>query len=368
LSFFDEGDDTQIRAQRPRRSASPGRSAPADHQQMIVRRSVALGAGLVIVIVLGFGIKGCLDSQHKDALTSYARNVNALVSEADTQVSQRFFALISGAQGKDPLNVEVQINQYRDMAVQEAHQAHGYNVPSEMTGAQGDLLLTLNLRAEALAKIANQIRGALAPGSSGQGDAGAVIAGEMEAFLASDVIYSQRVKPLIIQGLQANGIQTDQPGNSQFLPDLTWLSPATVDNRLGSSSGGGATGGAIAPGTHGHALTGVTFGGQPLSPSPTVNRLTGAGTADFTVNIANQGSNDETGVKVDLTVSGTGAPVTGTKTIDQTKAGSTASAVIPLQPAPPVGVPLRVVAKVEPVPGEGTVSNNSMTFVVVLSK
>jgi hypothetical protein len=368
LSFFDEGDETQIRAPRPRRTASPRRPAPTDHQQMMVRRGVALGAGLLIVILLGFGIKGCLDSQHKDALRSYARNVNALTSEADTQVSQPFFALLSSAHGKDPLNVEVQINQYRDMALQEAHQAQGYNVPSEMTGAQRDLLLALNLRADALGKIANQIRGALAPGSSGQGDAGAVIAGEMEAFLASDVIYSQRVKPLILQGLHSNGIQTDQPADAQFLPDLSWLSPATVDTRLGTGTGG-STGGAVAPGTHGHAVTGVTFGGQPLSPSPTVNRLTGAGTADFTVNIANQGSNDETGVKVDLTVTGgTGAPITGTKTIDQTKAGSSASVVIPLTPAPPTGVPLRVEAKVEPVPGEKVVSNNTMAFVVVLSK
>ena len=367
MSFFDEGDDTQIRAPRPRRTASPGRSAPADHQQMMVRRAVALGAGLLVVIILGFSIKGCLDSQHKDALRSYARNVNTLVTDADNQVSQPFFAPLSSVQGKSPIDVEVAINGFRDIAVQESRQARGFTVPSEMTGAQRDLLLALNLRAEALGKIANQIRGALAPGSSGQGDAGAVIAGEMGAFLASDVIYSQRVKPLIIRALTSNGIQTDPPADAQFLGDLAWLSPAVVDNRIGSG-GGAASGGAIAPGTHGHGLVGVSFGGQPLSPSPTVNRLTGAGTADFTVNIANQGTNDETGVKVDLTVSGSGAPITGTKTLDQTKAGSTASAVIPLTPAPPTGVPLRVEAKVEPVPGEKVVSNNSMTFVVVLSK
>lgn len=334
---------------------------------MMARRGVALGAGLIIVIILGFSIKGCLSSQHQDALRSYSRDISSLVGESQSQVAQPFFTALSGANGKDPLNVEVQLTNYRDLAQQEAHRAQGFSVPSEMTGAQRALLLAMDLRAEAVGKIANQIRSALAPGSSGQSNAAAIIAGDMEEFVASDVIYSQRVKPLALQALQANGIQTDQPADSQFLTDPGWISPATVASRLG---GGGSSpqAGQIAPGTHGHALTGVSFGGTPLSPSPTVNRLSGAGTADFTVNIANQGSNDERGVKVDLTVSGSGRPISGTKTIDQTKAGSTASAVIPLTPAPPTGVPLRVQAKVEGVPGEKVLSNNSMDFIVVLSK
>ena len=370
MSFFDDGDETEIRGPRPRRPApdgSPGGDYVPDHQTMMVRRGVAAGVALVVAIVLIIGIKGCVDSQRQDALRAYGNDVGSIIGESDGQVGQPFFALLSGTAGKDPLNVEVSINNYRDMALQEARRAQALSVPGSLVGAQRAFLLVLDLRAEALGKVADQIRTAMAKGSAGQQDAANVIAGEMQEFLASDVVYSQRVKPLIAQTLSSNGISTGRPPDTNFLADLTWLDPVTVLNRL-SGGGGGATGGQVAPGLHGHALTGVSFGGQPLSPAPTVNRLTGAGSSDFTVTIANQGTNDETGVKVDLSLTGSGPALSASKTIDQTKAGANASVVIPLSATPPTGVPLRLTAKVEPVPGEKNVSNNQQSFVVVLSK
>ena len=72
-----------------------------------------------------------------------------------------------------------------------------------MASAQRDLLLALNLRVEGMTKLAALLPTAL----GGQANRPAPkIAGDMEIFLASDVIYSQRVAPLIQQTLTANGI------------------------------------------------------------------------------------------------------------------------------------------------------------------
>ena len=73
-----------------------------------------------------------------------------------------------------------------------------------MSGAQRDLLLALDFRTEGVAKVASLVRTALG-GQAKQ--ASTLIAGDMEIFLASDVIYSQRVAPLIQQTLTSNGIQ-----------------------------------------------------------------------------------------------------------------------------------------------------------------
>ena len=51
-------------------------------------------------------------------------------------------------------------------------------------------------------------------------------------MLASDVLYSDRVAPLIQQALSNAGI-TDQPVSaSQFLPDVSWLTPASAANLI----------------------------------------------------------------------------------------------------------------------------------------
>ena len=102
-----------------------------------------------------------------------------------------------------------------------------------MTAAQRDLLLVLDLRAEGLAKVASLVRTALG-GQAKQ--ASTPIAGDMEIFLASDVIYSQRVAPLIQQTLAANGIQGLSTASSRFLPNIGWLERERPSSRASPAS------------------------------------------------------------------------------------------------------------------------------------
>ena len=86
----------------------------------MVRRGVAAGVILIVVILLVVGIRGCLNSQKKQSLKDYNRNVSALVQESDDQVGQKFFQGLSAAggassatQGTATLNTEQDINQVR---------------------------------------------------------------------------------------------------------------------------------------------------------------------------------------------------------------------------------------------------------------
>ena len=171
-----------------------------------------------------------------------------------------------------------------------------------MTGAQRALELAYDLRSEALGKIA-----ARAPAALGGQEPQAVtkIAGDMELLLASDVIYSQRVAPLIQRALSAASIRGGAIASSHSLPNLGWLEPSTVETRI---SGKSSTAPANTPvtGNHGSTLTGTgaVSGGQtkPLSPSsPT--KVTVAADLAFKVTFKNIGSFQEAHVPVTLTVS-----------------------------------------------------------------
>ena len=137
-------------------------------------------------------------------MKDYNHAVSEISRESESQVSKPFFTALSGAAGKSAIDVEVQVNQLRVEAQKLASRAQGLSVPGEMVGAQRNLLSALNFRVEGMTKLAALLPTALG-GKSKQ--ASTEIAGDMEIFLASDVIYSQRVAPLIQETLRSDGIQ-----------------------------------------------------------------------------------------------------------------------------------------------------------------
>lgn len=195
----------------------------------MVRRRVAAGAAVVLLIIIVLVINGCLKSQKEQSLRNYNRDVNRIVGESETQVSKPLFTALAGASGKSALDVEVQIDQLRIAAQNVAARAKGLSVPGDMANAQRALLLALDLRLEGMTKVAALVPTALG-GKNRQ--TAAQIAGDMEIFLASDVVYSQRVAPLIQQTLSSNGIHGLRTSASRFLPNLGWLDANTTFARL----------------------------------------------------------------------------------------------------------------------------------------
>jgi hypothetical protein len=327
----------------------------------MVRRRVAAGAGIVLLIAIVLIVNGCLKSQKQQALKDYNQKVSQLAQESAEQVSRPLFAALTGAGGKSALNVEVQIDQLRTQAQELAGKAKGLSVPGEMAATQRDLLLVFDLRVEGLNKVAALLPTAL----GGQGkQAGAQIAGDMEIFLASDVVYSQRVAPLIQQTLAAGGVHGLGITSAHFLPNLGWLDPTTAVARISGQAASSTQNGAAVTGNHGSALTGVSVGTNTLSPEPTLNHITGGTNPTFTLQVENSGEFNETSVKADVTVTVAGKQFKASHIIEKTEPGKTVSVAIPVTGVP-LGVAAKIEAFVEGVPGENDLENNKGTFVAI---
>jgi hypothetical protein len=328
---------------------------------MMVRRRVAAGIGVVLLILIALLINGCLKSGRESALKEYNRGASQLVQESDQQVARPLFETLAGASGKSPLDVEEEVNQLRLLAQTQASHAQSMSVPSEMQSAQRNLLLAFNLRSEGLTKIANLVRTAL--GGAGK-QPSTYIAGAMELFLTSDVIWSQRVAPLIQQALADDGIHDQSTAGTQFLPNLGWLEPSVVLARLTGQATGSAASSQIAPGTHGSALIGVSVGSTALEPSPALNHISGGSNPTFTVKVEDSGSNPETGVKVEVSVTAGGKQYKASHVINKTEPGATANVDIPVEGVPQ-GAAARISVYIQPVPGEANDENNKGTYLAV---
>lgn len=327
----------------------------------MVRRRIAAAVGVVLLIVIVLLVNGCLKRGKQQALEKYNSEVGRIAQESQAQVSRPLFATLAGASGKSALEVGQRVDEDRQTAEQQAEQARKLSVPGSMTGAQRNFLLAMNMRVEGLSKIANLVRTALG-GQAPQ--AASSIAGAMEIFLASDVVYSQRVAPLITEALASGGVSAQSTQASRFLPNLSWLQTSTVKAKL---TGETPSGGAVTPGTHGHSLKGVSVGTNTLAAQPTLNHVSGGANPTFTVMVENAGSNPQTNVKVDVSVTSEGKTLTASHLIDKTEPGSTTNVDIPVTGVA-LGSASRVSVNIEPVPGETDTENNKGTYLVIFQK
>jgi hypothetical protein len=368
LSFFEEDDEPRTRSQpRPRRTTTPP-AAGAQQQALVVRRAVALGAGVLVLILLVVLVRGCVNTRHENALRDYNHEVSSIAAESQDQVGRAFFDLLSRPGAESATDLQTAISGYREQAETQLAQAKRLSTPGDMKGAQQSLLIVLESRRDGLDVIANQIRTALGEGDA-SGDAITAIAAEMQVFLASDVLYDMRVIPFIKAALDKAGVEGQEIGDSNFLSDVSWLAPATVASKLGQeapSQGGQA--GEPAPGLHGNGLESVSVGDVTLQPG-VANRIPAKPAPVFTVRFVNQGENDEFDVKVVVTVEGTGfKAIRVERTVDTVARGQTAEATLALPKTPPIGQAVTIKVQVRAVPGEQKTDNNRAEYPAIFTQ
>jgi hypothetical protein len=340
----------------------------ADQQTLLLRRAIAIGGLIILVVLLFIAVRSCASSRQENALKDYNREVSSIVRESDSQVGAPFFELLGQAGDESPQDLQTNISGYRVQAEAQLKQAKDLDVPGEMKSAQQALLMALEFRRDGLGYIAERIRTALGDEGEAANDAITQIAGEMQMFLASDVLYQARTAPFIKHALDDAEIGGQKIATSRFLPGIEWLSEATVAAQLGQtlSSGGSSGSKTPAPGLHGTGLQGVTIGDTTLQPDAP-NRVTAAADTPIVVKFTNQGENDEFDVKVTLTVEGGDKPIKASRTVDTIAKGQTAEASLTLGKAPPVGTAVTVKVTVAKVPGEQKTDNNTATYDVLFT-
>ena len=106
--------------------------------------------------------------------------------------------------------MQTQVNAQRADAEQLVQRARDTDHPDELDSAHGWLVEALQFRADAIEKVAAALPEALGD-QRGSSDAINAIAGQMQALLASDVIYLQRTVPGLLSAYKEQGIEETLP-------------------------------------------------------------------------------------------------------------------------------------------------------------
>lgn len=321
----------------------------------MLRRGLALGGGLVVLILIVLGVKGCLDARANRELSDYARNVAQIVEETQ-RTSESFFGKLEDPGTLSVREFVTEVNADRGAMNGFVSRVDSLSAPGDMGRAQKNLELVYELRGSAMTQISDRMSTAL--GDAGAKEATAAIAKQMEGLLASDIVYENVVRPEIDGVLAANGIDDSDVPKSSFLPDGTkWLEEDSVASALGEVSGASE---ASTGGTHGLGLGVVIVNGTELAEgAPAV--ISGEETVEVEVQVENQGESTENGVEVEVSVDGANSLHDSIETI---AAGETGAVTIPLTPAPKGTVTIEV--KVETVPGEQISENNEASYSVTI--
>jgi hypothetical protein len=341
-----------------------------------VRRGIAVGGGFLVLLLLFFGIRGCQASQKEQGFKDYVRDAEELVAESDQQ-STALFDLLENP-GNSEVDFTSNINGSKVQAEQLVDRAKSLDVPDELKGAHDRLEDTLEFRRDGLDGIARVAAGTDTGDSADEETSpDKLVAAQMQAFLTSDVIYSQRFLPDLLGSIEDEDLENDvpvpasltDPETIAFLPTIDWLDPSFVGDRLGAIGTGGSDEPAT-PGLHGNGLGTVT-----VQPSGTQLVEGSAAQIPFTedvsfdIEIADQGDQPEADVVVSVEIAASsGEPIQLEETLDAINPGESKVVNVPLAETPPIGESVDITVRVEPVPGEEKTDNNEATFTAIFSR
>jgi hypothetical protein len=361
LSFLDEPDEPA----RPRRR--PPRGPSADRQTLMLRRTIALVGGLLLLVLLIFGIRGCLNARSEAAMEDYADSAAEVLRESKLDGDALFELLQSSGGTDEAVNVENTLNGYRVQATERVERAQDLDVPGDMEQAQEYLLEVLELRRDGMAQVADYVPQALGDQERRQGTAR--ITGAMQIFLASDTIDQLRFRPTFDEALEAKDITPPRLPESEFVPDTQWVDAEFVADQVNAlrTGTGGAGDEEAAPGLHGNGLAAVSLGGTQLTPGASASVQLSEDLA-FEIQVQNQGENTENDVQVRVTVGEGDDAIELDEPIDTIAAGEIQTVTIPLAEQPPTGQNVPITVEVRPVPGEEKTDNNTQEFSVIFTR
>lgn len=332
---------------------------------------LGVGIGVVVLILLFLLVKGCSSIRKENAYKDYVREVAADVQQSQ-QESDAVFGLLRQPGDQSAVDLQNSINGFRSEAARLADRAQKRDVPGEVKDGHRYLVDALEFRRDGIAAVGNLLPTAL--GDQGAGTAVQRIAAQMRTFDASDVLITTRFLPNLYAAVKKEGLANDVPipqalrSPKGFLPDVDWLRPTVVADRIARIKGGGSATEATTPGLHGTGLVSTTVqpSGKALSPSGTTDIPATKGLS-FDVQVQNQGENDEKDVTATLTITGAGKAVKVDSQIDSIARGASATASVPLPSLPTTGRPVTIKVTVKAVPGEKKTDNNTQEYQAVFT-
>jgi hypothetical protein len=331
----------------------------------MVRRTIALVGGVILLILFVLLVRGCLDTRKENAIKNYANDSAELVRASKLE-GDSLFKLLQGEGGTDQATSIINsLNAYRVDSSELVDRANRLDVPGDLNDAQSELVEVLELRRDGFADITDALRVAL--GDQDRREGSDDVAKQMQVFLASDIVDTQRFRRELFDVLREESLSAPQLPRTGFVPDIQWLQPDFVADQVNALRTGTAGGGDAAPGLHGNGIAGVTLGGVALAPGGSAS-VQLSGDLAFEIQVQNQGENTENDVTVRVTVGDGGDADTREETIPTIAPGEIQTVTIPLDKTPPTGQNVPVTVEVEPVPGEQKTDNNTLECQVIFTR
>ena len=101
----------------------------------MVRRTIAIGGGLLVLILLIFGFRGCLDARKERAMEDYVRGSNELIKLSKAESRQLFDILSAPSDTDQTVNRQNQANALRVDSATLSDRARDLDVPDELSNA-----------------------------------------------------------------------------------------------------------------------------------------------------------------------------------------------------------------------------------------
>ena len=345
---------------------------PPTRQQIRARQAILAIGAIVLIVLIVIAFRGCLNARQDRAFENYVSDLSSITAETQ-QLSESLFRTLSGEGTSSDIGLAGEVS--GDVGVMQSllDRAEGLDAPDEIAGAQEQIVLSYELRTDALEGIAAQVDKL---GGTQQGDAVDAIYTQIRVLSAGDILFA-RARDQIEQALTDEEIVIpDGVPESQFLPtpgennEPDYLDPAAVDSAFTGAAGSGGSGPVSDSQCQGDGEThglGLVDGESTLQPSGTALTDGGAVTAgqgddSLEVAVQNQGTADESGI--DVTVSSDDGSIDSTETISTIAAGDTETVSIPLGATPQAGDSLTLEVSVTPVGCEEIEDNNEASYPV----
>ena len=341
-------------------------------QQPATRLALGLVLAGILILVIVLVVRDCQRNQLVDSYETYMSDVATLTAESATQ-GEQMRTIINNPDRQTPAELAQQVRTLGEQADALAERAGGLEPPGALNAANGSLRTTLEYRVTGLNSLADAIPQAAE--SNDANFAGSAIAGPMQRFLSSDVIYDDSFVGPAQQALQdddISGIEVPEP--EPFLANAAWASTAgartllpRIRGRGGQGAGDDAQDGTLR-GTELIRTEALPSGAELSAGEPAT--LQASEQLKWRVTVENGGDVTLEGVVVTATFTYPDTP-NEPQTVEAEIASIEAGQQTSVELAGPTdlsfGDPAVLKIDVQPVSGEGNTDNNTAEYPVTIT-
>ena len=371
FDFFEEPETTEAaRPERPPGTRPRGPRPPIRTPQGItpLLRLVGLIAfAIVIVLLLVYAIQGCQSSSKHAKYDNYMKKVSQIASNSHS-IGVRLTSLL-GQPGLKAADVQTKLAGLARDEQQDVDAARAIDPPGRLRDEHTRLIDALQYRYSGIVGISDSLRQAVARKNLAAAQAGALLVTPAERLVASDVVWDDSFRDPSKQVLADQGVGDVRVPSSAFVqnPDFyTANGLAAVVTRLRGVSVSPSAGG-----LHGTniVMTKALPKGTELSTSTRLPVVAGTDLG-FAVTVEDSGDSVEVHIPVTLTITGGAKPIVKNLVIDLISPKEQKTITfrnIQLDPSFFGSQSTSVKVKVNSVPNEHNVSNNSSEYPVIFT-